>query len=115
MRAAGSARLHRPRRRKQRIIRTTIHLFVWLGAAVLYYIGFSIFFDTPFEAQMKHSADGLRREYEALSAEVQDLKSGKGAIEERARSELGLIKPGEVFYQVVDPTSANPKTDNGNH
>ena len=59
--------------------------------------------------------EDLWREYEALSAEVQDLKSGKGAIEERARSELGLIKPGEVFYQVVDPTSANPKTDNGNH
>ncbi|MHB8447087.1 MAG: cell division protein FtsB [Rudaea sp.] len=57
----------------------------------------------------------LKQRNEALSAEVQDLKTGKGAIEERARSELGLIKPGEVFYQVVEPAPANAKPDNGNH
>ncbi|GAB3336972.1 cell division protein FtsB [Marilutibacter aestuarii] len=42
----------------------------------------------------------------ALSAEVADLKnlaSGGEAVEERARSELGMIKPGEVFYRVVEP------------
>lgn len=37
-----------------------------------------------------------------LEAEVRDLKSGKAAIEERARSELGMIKQDEVFYQVID-------------
>lgn len=36
-----------------------------------------------------------------LDAEVRDLKQGTEAIEERARSDLGMIKPGEVFYQVV--------------
>lgn len=40
---------------------------------------------------------------EALAADVQDLKEGKEAVEERARSELGMIRPGEVFYQVVEP------------
>ena len=35
-------RLRRRRRRKQRIIRATVHLFVWLGMAVLYYVGFSL-------------------------------------------------------------------------
>jgi cell division protein FtsB len=35
----------------------------------------------------------------ALDAEVRDLKSGFEAIEERARYELGLVKPGEVFVQ----------------
>ena len=54
-------RLRRRRRRKQRIIRATVHLFVWLGMAVLYYLGFSIFFDTPFEYRLKHSTDRLRR------------------------------------------------------
>jgi cell division protein FtsB len=44
---------------------------------------------------------------------VQDLKTGKGAIEERARSELGLIKPGEKFYQVVEPAATDVKPDNG--
>ncbi len=38
----------------------------------------------------------------ALEAEVNDLKEGVDAIEERARSELGLIKPGETFFQTVD-------------
>lgn len=36
-----------------------------------------------------------------LEAEVADLKHGKGAIEERARSVLGMIKEGEVFYQII--------------
>ncbi|HET9189538.1 MAG TPA: septum formation initiator family protein, partial [Rudaea sp.] len=57
----------------------------------------------------------LKQRNEALSAEVQDLKSGKGAIEERARTELGLIKPGEVFYQVVEPAPATQKSANGGH
>ncbi len=38
----------------------------------------------------------------ALDAEVRDLKQGLEAIEERARYELGMIKPGEVFFQVVE-------------
>lgn len=39
---------------------------------------------------------------DALAADVADLKQGDEAVEERARTELGLIKPGETFYQVVD-------------
>jgi type I restriction enzyme R subunit len=40
-----------------------------------------------------------------LAAEVEDLKSGEEAVEERARSELGMIKPGEKFYRVVEPAT----------
>lgn len=36
-----------------------------------------------------------------LDAEVQDLKSGQAAIEARARTTLGMIKPGETFFLVV--------------
>ena len=42
----------------------------------------------------------------ALEAEVRDLKTGTEAIEERAREELGLVRPDETFYQYRDPASA---------
>ena len=59
-------------------------------------------------AQAKEN-EALRTRNDALSADVADLKEGTEAVEERARSELGLIKPGETFYQVVDPAPANSK------
>jgi cell division protein FtsB len=37
----------------------------------------------------------------ALAAEVRDLKTGTEAIEERARSELGMLRPDETFFQFV--------------
>lgn len=44
----------------------------------------------------------LTERNQALAAEVIDLKEGLAAIEERARIELGMIKKGETFYQVID-------------
>ena len=44
----------------------------------------------------------LMQRNQALGADVLDLKHGDQAIEARARTELGLIKPGEIFYQVVE-------------
>jgi cell division protein FtsB len=38
----------------------------------------------------------------ALDAEVRDLKQGHEAIEERARSELGMIKQNEIFFHIVN-------------
>lgn len=43
----------------------------------------------------------LKERNEALEAEVLDLKQGMEAVEERARNELGMIKEGETFYQVI--------------
>lgn len=48
----------------------------------------------------------LEQRNAALEAEVDDLKRGQSAVEERARAELGMIKPGETFYRVVDPDVA---------
>ncbi|MBK1703708.1 cell division protein FtsB [Halochromatium glycolicum] len=44
----------------------------------------------------------LQTRNHALAAEVEDLKTGLDAIEERARSQLGMIQSGEVFLQVVE-------------
>jgi cell division protein FtsB len=51
----------------------------------------------------------LKQRNAALEAEVEDLKAGQAAVEERARSEMGMVKPGETFYRVVEP--ADPKTN----
>ncbi|MFC5570623.1 cell division protein FtsB [Lysobacter yangpyeongensis] len=62
--------------------------------------------------QQRHENEGLAQRNAALAAEVEDLKSGEAAVEERARSELGMIKPGETFYRVVEPQSpAEPGAD----
>ena len=55
---------------------------------------------------------GLQQRNEQLAAEVENLKSGESAAEERARSELGMIKPGETFYRVVEsPTPVDVAVD----
>ncbi|NCN89555.1 MAG: cell division protein FtsB [Gallionella sp.] len=46
--------------------------------------------------------DQARQRNAALDAEVRDLKRGTDAIEERARSELGMIKRGEVFVRIIN-------------
>jgi len=51
---------------------------------------------------VKANIKKLQERNQSLDAEVQDLKKGLDAIEERARSELGMVKPGEVYYQVIE-------------
>ena len=53
----------------------------------------------------------LRARNEALAAEVEELKHGDEAVEERARSEMGLIRDGETFYRVID--DPKPPADAG--
>ena len=56
--------------------------------------------------QQRAENERLQQRNDALAAEVEDLKSGEAAVEERARSELGMVKPGETFYRVVEPRDA---------
>ncbi|MGQ9426741.1 cell division protein FtsB [Gilvimarinus sp. F26214L] len=44
----------------------------------------------------------LRERNRILALEVQELKTGVSLIEERARSEMGMVKEGETFYMIVD-------------
>ena len=52
-------------------------------------------------ARQKQENAKLRERNAALAAEVQDLKQGLEAVEERARSELGMIREDETFIQVT--------------
>ena len=95
-------------------------LLVLLLAALLAWLQYTMWFGTG----GSHEVDALREQVnhqrvenlqleqrnEALAAEVDDLKSGGAAVEERARSELGMVKPGETFYRVVDGASVPAAT-----
>lgn len=50
--------------------------------------------------------DALQARNDALAGEVRDLKQGLDAVEERARFELGLVRPDEVYVQVVEPAAS---------
>jgi len=56
-------------------------------------------FDRQVAAQKEANAK-LKVRNDALDADVRDLKAGVEAIEERARSELGMVKQDEVFFQL---------------
>ncbi len=59
-------------------------------------------------AAARQKNDELRARNAKLNSEVQDLKDGTGAIEERARLELGMIKQDEIFVRVLPPGPAPP-------
>lgn len=59
-------------------------------------------------ASQQETNDALLARNNALQAEVQDLQSGTAAIEERARSELGMIKEGEIYVQILEPHEQRP-------
>ncbi|MFI3316764.1 MAG: M23 family metallopeptidase [Rikenellaceae bacterium] len=74
-------------RKRQRgsLIRLTIQSLAWIGAAMLYYFGFSIFFDTPHEYALKQSTSGLEAEYKALLARYDSLELVLDNLELRDR------------------------------
>lgn len=53
-------------------------------------------------ARQKAADDKLEARNDRLLAEVNDLRRGNGAIEERARNNLGMIRKGETFFLVVN-------------
>ena len=56
-------------------------------------------------AQIKENQQ-LQDRNDSLAAEVADLKQGLEAIEERARSEMGMVKHDESFYRVIDQSNS---------
>jgi len=78
---------------------------LWLGKG-----GWFKVWDLQRQVAAQHETnDGLRARNAALEAEVRDLATGVGAIEERARSELGMMREGEVFVQIVPPGTPVPQ------
>ncbi len=53
-------------------------------------------------AEQKSENSRMKQDNDALAAELADLKQGLDAVEERARSELGMIKKDETYYQIIN-------------
>ena len=62
-------------------------------------------------SQMEEENQQLKERNLSLTAEVLDLKQGQEAIEERARSEMGMIKYDETFYQIIDYSSSQANSN----
>ncbi|MGD1991476.1 MAG: cell division protein FtsB [Chromatiales bacterium] len=54
-------------------------------------------------SQQKSEIEKLKERNASLEAEVSSLKKDLDAVEERARSDLGMIREGEVYYQIMEP------------
>jgi cell division protein FtsB len=65
-------------------------------------------------ADQRAENDALAQRNDALAADVADLKDGREAVEERARSELGMTRPAEVFYQVIEKPAASAENETEN-
>jgi cell division protein FtsB len=59
-------------------------------------------------SEQRSRVETLQKRNAALDGETKDLKSGLQAVEEHARSELGMVKSGEVFFQLIsEPSTAS--------
>ena len=74
-----------------------IHNQLWLGDGG---VARAQALQAQIDAQQKANAL-VQQEVERLRSEVQDLKDGNEMVEEKARGELGMLKPGEIYIQIT--------------
>jgi cell division protein FtsB len=89
------------------LVLATIHYRLWIsddGLRELRHLRHAV------ESQRAEN-DRLNERNRQLAAEVRDLKQGYAALEERARSDLGMIAQDETYYQVVPPEPAAAGTE----
>ena len=76
-----------------------VHVELWFGKG-----GVPRMVDLQARLEAQQAANDLARKRNAqLSAEVNDLKEGLEMVEEKARLELGMVKPDEIFVQLSTP------------
>ena len=77
--------------------RRSLRLLAWLGAAILYYIVFSLLFDTPAEYALRHSTDRLKAEYKVLSERYDSLALVVENVAERDRNIFAILFDSEPY------------------
>ena len=74
-----------------------VHAVLWFGKGSVPRV---MRLRTELEAQQKANATALARNQQ-LAAEVRDLQEGLEMVEEKARTELGMVKPDEIYVQMT--------------
>lgn len=87
------------------IMLVLLQYHLWLGNGSLTHVRH---LEQAKQMQLEENQE-LQERNQALAAEVSDLKHGNAAIEERARSEMGMIVKGETFYHVVHQPDTSTK------
>lgn len=82
---------------RHNISRLLTKLLTWLGVAILYYVVFSLLFDTPAEYSLRHSTDKLRSEYEELEARYDTLSMVLDNVIERDRNIFRILFESEPY------------------
>jgi cell division protein FtsB len=74
-----------------------VHAQLWMGHGSVAYVK-----ELQQQIHDQNVANALQKaENDRLASEVNDLKDGLAMVEEKARSELGMVKPNEIFVQIV--------------
>lgn len=79
------------------VLLVAVHAQLWLGHGSVAYVK-----ELQQEIATQNAANAVvRKENERLTVEVNDLKEGLEMVEAKARSELGMLKPNEIFVQIT--------------
>lgn len=77
--------------------RRALHILAWLGATTVYYVVFSLLFDTPAEYELRHSTDRLEQEYNTLVAEYDSLAMVVENVVERDKNIFAIMFDSEPY------------------
>lgn len=119
--AAGARAEDPPRPLRRWLERRSMRLAVLVLIAVVVFLQYRLWVGQGSLAELhglqqeivaqKADLERLRARNDELKAEVADLQNGEAALEERARDELGMIKPGEAFIQAIEHPKPPPSPD----
>lgn len=93
-----------------RIVASILFLLLIILQAKLWFGAHGVFQLWSLEGNIDHAKERnaeLVQRNETLHAEMEELRDGKEALEERARNQLGFIKDGETFYRVIPKRELN--------
>lgn len=82
---------------RRKLLRAVIHLFAWVGMAMLYYVAFSFLFDTPLEYEMKAQTRQLETEYDRLNERYDTIEKVLYNVIERDKSVFKALFEAEPY------------------